>query len=293
MKMMCSVRTSVRPLAFVILAALLVSCTRAATPEEVALAYGRALYANDADALWQLISTEDRRAKNEETFRRQLDLRGFARRAVGQLATYITAAPTKTSMTANRTTVTLRFRLPDANAAEVRALMYDWDEDRLDKLSNEEQARITVGLEALHRQGTLPVIEGEETIELVRDAGSWKVFLDWAAGVQVRFGAAVAPGVPLRVTVSPSEITLSPGERVKVTIHARNTGATGVTTRVGHRIEPDADAKHLALLLCPLFVPVTVANGETRDFTSEYMLVADAPKTLRSLDVVYVVSGDP
>jgi hypothetical protein len=35
---------------------LLAGCGRSAPPEEVALAYGRAVYASDADAMWRLIS---------------------------------------------------------------------------------------------------------------------------------------------------------------------------------------------------------------------------------------------
>lgn len=46
-----------------------------------------------------------------------------------------------------------------------------------------------------------------------------------------------------------------------------------MTVRVGHEITPKANARLLALLQCPLFVPVTLKAGESRTFTSEYLLL--------------------
>ncbi len=272
-----------------VVAIVLASGWRRQSPEDVALEYGRAVYANDADALWRLISEEDRRAKDEATFRRQQrDLRGFTRDAVRQLAGYITAKAVRKSVTSDRASLTLRFRLPDANAPDVRALMRDWDEDSMDKLSVADREHIAARIAELRRRGKLSTIEGDETINLVREAGAWKIFLNWAGGVRVRFAATVDPAVPIQVTVTPAEATLTPGERLRVTVRASNTAGREVTTRVGHRIEPEAQSRHLALLLCPLFVPVTLEPGESREFSSEYTLLADAPKDLRLLTVTYV-----
>jgi hypothetical protein len=272
----------------------LAACGRGMTPEDVAREYGRAFYANDADALWTLISAADHRAKDQATFRRQQrDLRGFTRQAVRQLAGYITATPVNVVHAADRAKATLRFRLPDANAAGIRRLMLDWDEERLDALPTADRRRIAVSLEQLHRQGGLPTIEGDETIELVREAGTWRVFLNWAGGVRVRFTAAAEAGSPLEVTVTPSETVLAPGDRLRVTVRASNRAGREVTTRVGHQIEPAAESRHLALLLCPLFVPVTLGPGETREFSSEYLLLADVPKDVRMLAVTYVFPASP
>lgn len=260
-----------------------------ATPERVALEYARAVYANDADALWRLISDADRMVKDEATFRRQQrDLRGFTRDVVRQLAGYITAAPAKTEVSGERASVTLTFKVPNANAPEIRGLMRDWDEDVLEKSAAADRTRIQSHLDGLHRQRALPVIEGDETIQLVREHGGWKIFLNWTGGVRVTFAAAVDDAVPLRASVVPTSAVMSPGDRLRVTVRVTNTGGREVTTRVGHRIEPKASAEHLALLQCPLFVPVTLSTGQTREFTSEYMLLADTPKDVRALDVGYV-----
>jgi hypothetical protein len=275
--------------ALALIAVLLAGCAGGgAPPEEVAREYGRALFASDAGALWSLISTDDRRAKDEATFRRQQgDVRGFAREVLRQLAGYITATPVRTTVAADRATVTLRFRLPDANAPAVQGLMRDWDESRLNTLATGERQRIVARLGELHRQGTLAMVEGDETMELVREAAGWKVFLNWAGGVRVTFSATVDPGLPLDVSVSPPSVVLAPGERVRVSVRATNRGTREVTTRVGHRIEPDAEADHLALLQCPLLVPVRLAPGAQGLYESEYLLLADVPAGTRALSVRY------
>ena len=273
-----------------VVAIVLAGALRRQSPEQVALEYGRALYANDADGLWRLISEEDHRARDQEAFRRQQrDLRGFTRDTVRELARYIDATPVKTSITGDRASVTLRFRLPDANAPAIRTLMHEWDEDRLEALATTEREQILSRIVALHRERKLPIVEGDETIDLVRDAGGWKVVLHWADGVRLRFVAAIDPGVPLDISVTPAQAGLNPGERLRVTVRATNRSDHEITTRVGHRIQPESQSKHLALLLCPLFVPVTLAAGETREFSSEYLLLSDAPEDLRALDVTYVL----
>jgi hypothetical protein len=50
---------------------LLAGCWQRPAPEDVAFAYGRALYASDGDAIWRLVSATDRRARDGATFRRQ------------------------------------------------------------------------------------------------------------------------------------------------------------------------------------------------------------------------------
>lgn len=273
---------------------LLAGCGRVASPEEVALAYGRAVYANDADAIWRLVSEADRRAKNEATFRRQQrELRGFTREVVLALAGLIGATPVTTDVTGHRARVTLGFRLPDANAPEIRTLMLAWDEDRLNRLPGTERANIRERLGELHRRGRLPTVEGDETFELVREGGRWRIFLNWAGGVRVRFEAAVDPGVPLQVVVTPDAAVLASGERLRVTVRATNTGAREVTSRVGHRIAPEAQANYLALLQCPLFLPVTLRPGETQDFVSEYLMLADVPADVRALAVTYRFPSAP
>lgn len=269
-------------------AALLAGCLRQPTPTDVALEYGRAVYASDAQAIYRLLSEADRRARDEATFRAQVPAPApFTREVLRQLAGYANATPVETKLDGPRATVRLKFRLPDANAPAVAALLLDWDDDRLAKLGDTERSRITARLAGLHRAGTLPMVEGEETMTLVKDPGGWRVFRDWASGVRLSFAASAAAGLPLELGVSPVEVVVSPGERLRVTLVARNASAAEITTRVGHVIEPARESRYLALLQCPLFVPITFGPGERREFASVYLVLDDTPRTLRALDVRY------
>jgi cytochrome c oxidase assembly protein Cox11 len=165
--------------------------------------------------------------------------------------------------------------------------MHDWDQERLDELSASERAHIREQFDALAREHRLPKVEGDETIELLREAGTWHVFLNWAGGVRVTFDAAVAPGLPLDVTILPASIVLARGERVRVSVRAKNSGSRELTTRVSHKIEPATEASHLALLQCPLLVPVRLAAGETEEYESEYLLLADVPEGVKAFTVTY------
>lgn len=204
-----------------------------------------------------------------------------------QLASFITATPGEKTIAGKRATVKLKFRLPDANASEVRTLAQEWDERRLTALSETERAKISERLDHLYRTQKLPMLEGEETIELVKEDSGWRVFLNWAGGVRVSFGAAVDSTSPLQVTVSPAQISVAPGERIRVTVRATNRASRDVTTRVGHRIEPKAEANFLALLQCHLFLPVTLKPGETNEFISEYLLLRDVPDQVKNFEVLY------
>ena len=101
------------------------------------------------------------------------------------------------------------------------------------------------------------------------------------------FDAAVDPGLPLDVKISPASIVLARGERVRVSVRARNTGTRELATRVSHRTEPATEATHLALLQCPLLVPVRLAAGEAEEYESEYLLLADVPEGVKALTVTY------
>ena len=77
---------------------LLHGCAKSDTPADVALEYGRAVFASDAAAIYRLVSEDDRRVRDEATFRgQQRELRGFTRELVRQLASYITATPVTTT----------------------------------------------------------------------------------------------------------------------------------------------------------------------------------------------------
>lgn len=270
---------------------LLSSCVHEAKPEDVALEYGRSLYASDLERAWRLISAEDQRVKDERTFRREGgSASGFALEVSRQLASFIEATAMETKIGGDRARVKLKVRLPEANAPEIAALVANWDERHLNTLPQPERERITRRLDQLHRSKQIPMLEGEESFELVRERAGWRVFLNWAGGVRVRFRTALQEKIPLEVRVSPEEALVTPGERVHVTLHATNRSAQNIVARVTHRVDPKAQADSLALLQCPLFIPVTLKPGQVEEFRSEYLLLKGVPADTKQFQVTYEFS---
>ena len=272
---------------------LVVGCARSPAPEDVAVEYGRALYRYDAAAIYRLASAADRRAKDEETVRAQVGgPTGFALEIIRHLALFMEAKSVDTRLSGNHATVSLKLTLPDANAPEIRTLAHDWDETALDALSDGERAGIRRKLDELHERRTLPLVEGQETFELVKEDEGWRLALDWGGTIPVRFGASTAKTPALDVTTTPAEIHAKPGESFRVTVRAKNVSGHEVTTRVGHRIAPEADANFLALLQCPLFLPATIKPGETKEFVSEYLLLKETPGRVTAFRVTYEFAND-
>lgn len=263
-------------------------CAGQPAPETIALNYARALYASDVAGTYRLLSAADRQVKDERAFLQERDgPTGFALEAAQRLAAFIEGNAAEIAVRGERATVRLTLRLPNANAPEIATLVHDWDEERLNTLSATERRQVTARLADLHRAGRIPMLEAEETVELVREDRGWRVFLNWAGGVRVRFAAAAGEAMPVRVTVSPEESRLRRGDRVWVTVRVTNLSGRAVTARVGHRVVPEAQAHHLALLQCPLLLPVTLPAGETEEFRSEYMLLPDLPEQAREFEVKY------
>lgn len=267
---------------------LLTGCARGAGPEDVALNYARALYASDGARAYGLLSREDRRVKDKETFLRERDQpTGFALEAARKLASFIEATVVNRTSRGKQVTITLRLWLPDASAPQIATVVHQWDERRLNALSETEREQVMEKLTELYAARQLPAVEGEESFELVREGSGWRVFLNWAGAIRVYFRAAVDEAVPLHVTVNPEEVLAMPGERVRVSIRVENVHTREIVARVGHRIEPKRYAEFLALLQCPLFLPVTLKPGQTEEFPSEYMILKDIDDRTKRFQVMY------
>jgi len=52
-------------------------------------------------------------------------------------------------------------------------------------------------------------------------------------------------------------------------------------------VEPETRADSLALLQCPLLLPVTVSAGQSQEFVSEYVVLKDVPGGPKQFQVTY------
>ena len=98
----------------------------------------------------------------------------------------------------------------------------------------EKQKEIVAELDARNKSGKLLNIEGQETLELIKEPEGWKVFLDWAAGTRVLLQSKLSAGNKLEVRFAAAEVMAKNDELFLVNVKIRNPSAHAVTFTVGH-----------------------------------------------------------
>lgn len=255
-------------------------------PLETLVEYLKTAYARDYKRAYRLISAEDRRLKDENTFVAERGaFTGFTLEAAKVLAEAIRVTPVDVQPSGDRMTLKARLALPDANKLAPQLL--GWDEERLNALPAGEQRSLVRRLREASRKNALPMIEGEETFNLVREAGQWRIHLNWTQGVEVAFRPVVPAGVPIELRLVQSEVRSQPGEPFSVALHVKNTGKDAIVARIGHRVEPYEYRDHLDLLECGFLLPVRLLPGNEEQFTSTYFLRPGLPEDLQRLEVSY------
>lgn len=255
-------------------------------PVEVLTKYLKLLYARDFGRAYQFISAADRELKTRNDYVRERGpFDGFASAVARKLSGFIEIQPVTQRIDGAQNRVRLALRLPDAEA--LSDLVLDWDENRLKALPQSEQRKILATLDRLARADKLPMIEGEEEFVLLREGSKWKVFLDWAAGVQVKFGTTLPPGGGLLAQPTIKETIARSGDLFTIGFKVKNTGAGEVVTRIAHRVEPKEMAEYLDLVECALLLPVRLRPGEEQIYKSTYVVRGDLPDGIKSLNVTY------
>jgi len=271
---------------------LLVACGREVPPEAVALEYARALYARDLPRAYRLLSAEDRQGKTEAAFVAEGDApTGYALELTGHLASFIEVASAERKITGDRAEIRLKLRLPDANAPQVSGLVRDWDMGALNAMPEQETDRIRKDLTALHRSGRLPMLEGEETFELVKEASGWRLVLHMAGAVRIRFTARIPEGLSLQVDPREQELRVRPGQPVRMSVRLTNGSGGDLPVRVAHVIEPKEAAPFLVFLQCPLLLPIKLPPRESKEISSSFMIAESVPEQTREIRVTFAFHG--
>ncbi len=248
--------------------------------------YLQALYARDFRQAYRFISSQDKKLKEERVYVRERGpFFGFTALVARRLAELIEIQPIRQRQDADRTLIKLALKLPDANS--VAPLVMQWDEERLNALSETEQKKILAGIEQLIKHKQLKVIEGDEEFALVREAKTWRVFLDWAAGVKVDFTATVPQGDLINAQAVINETVARPGELFTIAYKVQNRTQKELVARIIHHVEPKALSEYLDLVECALLLPVRLLPGEEREYASTYLVRGDLPEGVKSLNVTY------
>ena len=259
---------------------------RPSEPVEVLEKYLQSLYARDFRQAYRFISAADRELKTRSDYVRERgSFDGVALEAARKLSGLITIRPVAQQSDGTHNHIKVALQLPDANA--VSDLLLGWDEKRLNALPGPEQRKILTTIDQLIQAAKLPVIEGEEEFILVQEGSQWKIFLNWAAGIQVRFATTPPPGAAVTAQPTIKETITRSGDLFTVGFRIKNNSASEILTRIVHRVEPKEIAEYLDLVECALLLPVRLRPGEEQIFNSTYIVRGDLPDGSRTLDVTY------
>ncbi len=195
--------------------------------------YVKALYARDFRAAYEQISSADQRLKDVHSYNRERgEFRDFTLEAARAVAQSVSVRVVELRVDGERGTVKVTANVPDAT--KLNPLMLDWESERLERLSASERKTLLDTIDRQRRDKKIAMVAGEETFNLVKEAGGWKLFLNWAAGVKLTFQPAIPASAPVAIRIAQSEVTSRPGQVFRVAMKITNTGKQTLSTRIGH-----------------------------------------------------------
>jgi hypothetical protein len=249
-------------------------------------AYLKNSYARDFKKAYRYISRGDRQLKAERVYVREKgSFSGFPLTVTRKLAQFIELRPLETVREQDgQMRVKVEAKYPDANS--LSAILLEWDEERLNALPTSMQRDILSKLDQMDREGEIKTIVGEEEFTLVKEGTSWRVYLDWAAGVRVSYDALV-PAESIEAVPVNKSTTIRPNELFTISYRVKNRTAQAISTRITHRIEPDELSQHLDIIDCALLLPVELRPGEESEFSTTYLVRGDLPEGTKELNVTY------
>lgn len=254
--------------------------------------YVKAVYARDFRAAYEQISGADRRLKDVHSYSRERgEFRDFTLEAARAVAQSVEVNLTEQRIEQDRAVVKVKANVPDAPT--LNPLMLDWESERLERLSASERKTLLDTIHHQQREKKIAMVTGEETFNLVKEAGGWKVFLDWAAGIKLTFQSAIPPSAPVAIKIAQSEVASRPGQVFRVSMKITNTGKQIISTRIGHLIEPPELRDYLDLVDCGFILPLRLQPGKEEEFVTTYLLRGTLPDQVRQLSVTYAVSVSP
>jgi len=277
------------------LVALLAQTARADDREAITAvlgAYVKALYARDFRAAYEQISRADQRLKDVHSYSRERgEFRDFALQAAGAVAQSVNVSVLELAIDQGRAVVKIKASVPDA--LKLNTLVLDWDSERLESLSAAQRKTLLDTIDRRRHEKSISMVAGEETFNLVKETGGWKVFLNWAAGVKLTFRPSIPPSSPVEIKIEQTEVASRPGQVFRVAMKIKNTGKQALSTRIGHLVEPQELRDYLYLVDCGFILPVRLQPAKVEEFVTTYLLRGTLPEAVRQLSVTYAVTSSP
>lgn len=260
----------------------------ALAPEDVLKAYLGAIYARDYPSAYGWISQRDRQVKSKEEYLREnAAFSGAALEMARALASLIRFADLKTEIEQDRATITFRAVIPNANDGALQDLLFEFDENRLARLSRAERWAKTEQLGKIARTGRLPVLEGDEQWELVREEGYWRVLLNWAGAVVVRLEAVAKAGLPWELVPLQPVVRAMPGETLRTYYRVKNLSDREIAGKARHILNPPEAKGYLQIISCFCLLEQTLASGEEQKLPLVFRVSYDIPESVQEMQVRY------
>lgn len=248
--------------------------------------YLRANYARDFGRAYDYLSSADRQVRTRQNFvNSQGAYSSFTLEVARRLADFMKVWLIEQKEISGRLIIKVGYRVPAP--AELNDLLLNWDEDRLNALAMDKQKELLAELDARNKSGKLLNIEGQESVDLIKEAEAWRVFLDWAAGTRVMLQSKLSDGNKLDIRFATTEVMVKNDELFLVNVKIKNPNLHAVTFTVGHLLEPPEVTDDMQLIECGLLTPTTLEAKQEKEFAMAYQLNSSAGQTYHEVKLTY------
>jgi len=186
-------------------------------------------------------------------------------------------------MAPNRIQAVAQYKMPDPSKA--RAFLRN--AYQLNFVPEPERKQIIESIEKKSRDGTLPMVAREETFELVKEGGEWRIFFNWAAGIRIGFRAMPVTSSEVEVLLSKEQVVVQPGDMFDIFLTIKNPSKKDRIVQVNHLVEPRDIASYLDFVQCDVLEPVRVQAGKEQEYSATYLLRGSAPEGIRQFSLTY------
>jgi hypothetical protein len=238
---------------------------------EVVKAYLKASYARDSAAAYRYISSRDQRVWDESSYASQYgNFTGFALDLARKLADSMEIWVMEQRAEAEQVYYKIGYSV--AAADELAGLLFDWDPDKLNALSQSQQQELLKTLEKTLKDGKMITIKGQESFNLIADQQRWKIFNDWASGTKVGFTITLPPAAGIDVQLLNSQFLVKREEAFQIVLKIKNRNQQPVRARIIHDVEPTDMADSIDMIACGALQPLTLEPGNVQEISSAYMI---------------------
>ncbi len=259
------------------------------SPAAIVSSFLKATQARDLATAYSYISSADRIVQDKSTYiQSDVSLNGFALELARRLTAGMDVWIIEQKIGPTKAHFEVGYRVPTAD--ELSPRLFDWNPDKLNRLSSAEQSALIEAVENLKKSPNKIMLEGRDTFDLVLQADGWKIYFDWNSRARVNFSTPDSGSRELAVKFLRNNFLVKAEEPFQVDFRISNRTDREITTRLNHQFAPQRLANNIDMIACGLLAPLRLGPHETRDLSSSYLLRGKLPAQTR-LVIIYDFSS--